>query len=92
MKLYIWKAVPYVTDRYHSEGGVAVVAADRGAAEAMVMAHCERFVSEYEEYRAGNVADVEGSLSADPDILDLAGSSTPLPDPPLWIFPDAGCC
>ena len=96
MKLYIWKYVPYVTDSYHNEGGAAVFADTLPAAKAVMRQHCAPFLAEMHDVYDGSyeqaVGEVAEALSRDPDILDLAGSSTPLPDPPLWIFPDAGCC
>lgn len=90
MKLYIWKDVGYVTGEYHDNGGVAIAAADLASARSAVMAHCEQNIrAEDDRYRS--IRWITAGLEVEPDVLDLA-EPVELPDPPLWIFPNAGCC
>lgn len=88
MKLYIWTRVSYVTDNYHDDGGIAVIAADLEAAKSVVSEHCRSNWPKDEDAANQAAGHLAADLETEPDVLDLAGD----PEPRLWIFPDAGCC
>lgn len=81
MKIFIWQYVTYLTNNYHAEGGVAVIAETLESARAMLP-------HPHEEHACS--ATVE-----EPDaVYELAGPDGPVGplEPRLFVFPDAGCC
>ncbi len=85
MYMFMWKSIDELTHRYHTEGGLLVVAASLKQAERYV--NCER-------------AAVHVSYSEPEESFDLITLGTPDKVWPLYdnaepyvaIFPDAGCC
>lgn len=78
MKLYIWHHADYVTDNYHPEAGVVVLAHSVEQARAIFQ---ERQLKDY----VVNPPAPE-VLTKEPDeVHDLSTTKA-------WIFPDAGCC
>lgn len=97
MKLYLFPYVECVSDRYHSEGGLVVVANDKGHAARLI----EAFPTTDKEAKAvgySTYSPWERSEENPPAVTaeeweqvvvyDLAGK----PEPAVYIFPDAGCC
>ena len=78
MNLYVWKRLEYVTENWHPEGGVAIIAESLDAARALFTAS-EGAVIKSEP------ADI---LTTPPDFSCPCDA----PDAQLFIFPDTGCC
>jgi hypothetical protein len=77
MKLFIWKSVRNLTENYHSDGGLVVVAKDLDDARIFLKNHLN-----YAE------ADCE-AFTTDPDATyELANNHINA----FYVFPDAGCC
>ena len=76
MKLFIWERVDHVTDRWHDDGGIVVVAADLDKAREEMHAHA--IPVDCEAYRI------------DPDcVYQVADTDEP---GVVAVFPNAGCC
>jgi len=82
MQAFIWKSTSNVSDNYHDDGGLIVVAESLEAARALIVAS-----SHGEQYRR-EVPPECGALTEAPDItLHLVSG-----EPRLVVFPNAGCC
>jgi hypothetical protein len=76
MKLFLWNNIDNVYDRYHSDGGVVIVADDLATARSLIPRARVRFE--------------EGpQIIGDPDaVYEIAGDAQTA----VFIFPNAGCC
>lgn len=80
MKLFIWHHAANVTDHYHNEAGVVVLAHSLEQARAIFIAERNAY------YGTDPDDDPPQVLTKDPDeIHDLSETKA-------WIFRDAGCC
>lgn len=85
MRVYIIQRVENLTDRYHGEGGLAIVANDDEHAKVL-----------FEEYANGVRKD--GWYDFTPVVTDTEWQSAKVyelaqdAEPEVFIFPDAGCC
>ena len=81
MRVFLWQRVDDMTDSYHNEAGVLVVAVDEERARALVR-------QAREEQQRGPGAGGDSFLDAVDASWCLAGA----PEERLILFPDAGCC
>lgn len=79
MKLFIWYHAGNVTERYHSEAGIVVIAEDLASCRAMIEA------ATWVRYDPDSPCE---ALTVEPDVVREAAEGSPF----IWIFPDAGCC
>jgi hypothetical protein len=102
--LYIWQKIDCITDRYHDEGGVAVIAKDEDEARELVEEKRKQILTE-EGYEKHNITSIEGGGIAlyfpDKKRGEIQAIGPPDAAYPLkgehnsgiiFIFPDAGCC
>jgi hypothetical protein len=76
MKVFIWEHIQKLTDNYHSDGGLVVVAANLQRAIELAEAEGVEFSKgDYDELTPTNVYNTDDSA-----------------DEKVFIFPDAGCC
>lgn len=77
MKVFIWQRIQELTDNYHSDGGLVVVAANLQRAVELAEAEGVKFSKEedYDELTPTNVYNTDDST-----------------EEKVFIFPDAGCC
>ena len=80
-QLYIWNRVTPVTDNYHEEGGIGVLADDISQARAVIAEHVDRLTTCAKE-RTWDSADADM-------VLDVIADGDPRV---AFIHPDAGCC
>lgn len=86
MRLFIWNRLSFVTDRYHSEAGVVVVASSLEEAVGMVAERSR-------EVRAnGYFAPNEVLTEVDIPEPDAQYTLSCAQAKRLFVFPDAGCC
>jgi hypothetical protein len=76
MKIFVFNYIAELTDRYHSGGGMAIIAKD---------------ISSAKEYILG-YPDITPPTDDDWDEVDAFDLVDPNAKPCLWVFPDAGCC
>lgn len=76
MKAFIFDYVDNLTERYHSGGGLVVIAENKDAVR--------RILTE-QKYEDVKLSDDEWTKVI---IYDLSGPV----EPAVYIFPDAGCC
>lgn len=96
MRAFIWRDTSPVSDHYHDDGGLLVVASSLTEARALAVEHLvERMTPDYggDEYRAARRVEAEQKLAgaawqtADPDV-EFGVSALPM----VLVFPNAGCC
>jgi hypothetical protein len=76
MKVFIWERIEKLTDNYHSDGGLVVVAANLQRAVELAEAEGVEFSKgDYDELTPSNVYNTDDSAKEK-----------------VFIFPDAGCC
>jgi hypothetical protein len=76
MKVFIWERIQKLTDNYHSDGGLVVVAANlQRAVELAEAEEVEFSKGDYDELTPSNVYNTDDSA-----------------EEKVFIFPDAGCC
>lgn len=80
MKIFIWERVDMVTDSYHHEGGVAIIAKDINRA---IETGLENFPKEHLE-RSGKLENIKTARYEEYSIKS--------DEEKIFIFPDAGCC
>lgn len=77
MNIYIWKRLDNVTESYHHEGGLAIVARN--------LDHAKEVLKE----RIGGYPEDLPNLDVPPDaVYTLANEE----ETRVFIFPDRGCC
>lgn len=77
MNVYIWSRVANLTENFHNEGGLVVVAPSLEKARAFMLDWGVR------SYCKAHTTDPDASYT-----LATGGADVPA----LFIFPDAGCC
>lgn len=77
MKVFIWTSIEKLTDNYHSEGGLVVVAKDLERAYELARNEGVEFTTN------------EYSDELTPDVVYNTDDSA---EEKVFIFPDAGCC
>lgn len=85
MKIFIFEYVNELTDRYHGEGGLAVVAKDR--------VHAQRLIdNNYDNEAFDGYTRMRIHLTEEEwekvIVYDLKKDE----EPRIFVFPDAGCC
>ena len=76
MKVFIWKNIKKLTDNYHSDGGLVIVAETLQRAIELAEARGVEFSKgDYDELTPSNVYNTDDSA-----------------EEKVFIFPDAGCC
>jgi hypothetical protein len=89
VKAFIWTSVGKLTDHYHREGGLLVVAYSLDAARELIRTRSyPRNSFEGDVEREMIPADCEAHTTEPDTIFAVADDVTP----EFWIFPDAGCC
>lgn len=78
MKAFVWKRLEKVTDNWHPEGGVLVIAQTLDKAQEMLA--------------AANIRDVSESALPAPYLEMDIDTRAQNVDPQIVVFPDAGCC
>jgi hypothetical protein len=76
MKLFLFKRIERVSDSYHSEGGLVIVAND--------LEHAESLIADNE------FIEPTGMEWAEAKVFELAQGEDY--QPAVFVFPDAGCC
>ena len=81
MNIYIWKRLNSITNNYHSQAGVVILAAS-----------LERAVTLIKEYQLEQHKDWKNK----PDFEEICSPdftcNTLFTEEQVFIFPDAGCC
>lgn len=78
MKLFLFQRVKQVSESYHPEGGLVIVANDHDHAHALI----------------ADMEDIQPTDSewAESIIYELQEAFEHNPKPVVYVFPDAGCC
>ena len=79
MEIYIWERLDSVSENYHKEGGLVVVARD--------IDHVKELVMEYNSKFPDPVIDF-GQNIKHCTVYQLSEEVRPW----IFVFPDAGCC
>lgn len=83
MKIWIIECVENLTDNWHPEGGIAVIAESLDAAKKLILAETE---TDFQgNVFTPKVTDEEWAESVE---MELAGNI----EERVFIFPNAGCC
>lgn len=83
MKIYIWEQKDNITDRYHSGGGLLVIAESKAQAIEMIESKKEGAVRDYVDIEIA-----EDFTFEDPDYeFEIEAS-----EPKIIVFPNTGCC
>jgi hypothetical protein len=76
MKVFIWERIEKLTDNWHTDGGLVVVAANLQRAVELAEAEGVEFSKgDYDELTPSNLYNTDDSA-----------------EEKVFIFPDAGCC
>lgn len=96
MHLFIWHNADLVSETYHANGGLGVIAASLEEARAFLRTPFDRTVHWQQRGEARTTvyhdqrhvpSDCE-AFTVDPDVtIELAGA----PEPAAWVWPNAGC-
>ena len=85
MQIYIIQRVNHLTDSYHNEGGLAIVANDRDHAGQLFAEYAKRVEDSNNWSDEIYVTDAEWQTAK---VYELAQDA----EPAVFVFPDAGCC
>lgn len=83
MKVFIWNHIAELTDSYHSNGGLVVVAND--------LQHAIELAEHYgedDDYNDGHRIKFTDDEKQPDNEYEIIGDV----DPEVFVFPDAGCC
>lgn len=80
MKLYLFKRIEQLSDSWHQEGGLVIVAND--------LEHAKSLIANEEYIKPTDAEWVEAIVYP----LDTSNDSDPHIWPVVYTFPDAGCC
>lgn len=86
MNIYVFPRVSELTTRWHSSGGLVVVAESREDVEAMLERGRERTKNSWDE--DGYPLAINDSEWEQVVVYELKGDAEKV----AYIFPDAGCC
>lgn len=85
MKIYIIQRVENLTDNYHSEGGLAIVANDDEHAKFLFIEYANGVRKDSHYDLDVVVTDAEWQSAK---VYELSQDA----EPAVFVFPDAGCC
>lgn len=85
MNAYIWQNATDITDRYHSGGGVLIIAPTLERAREVFL---RDGTLPGNEFGPGFVPSESNVLTTDPDVFYRIEAT----DERLFLFPNAGCC
>lgn len=81
MKLFLWEELDHLTGRYHSGGGLVIIADSIERAKEIAKEHSDKYQKE-----------TDGApcfiIDKEPDII----LNTDATEEAFYAFPDAGCC
>ena len=84
MKVFVWEDLDRVSNNYHSNGGLLVVASTLEEAKALVEKPMPSYKGQPEQYWEQSV-----KIDQRPDyVFDVVGQVEPM----VLVFPNAGCC
>jgi len=81
MKMYLWERLDQVSENYHCEGGLVVIAKDKKEVKKLIKAK-----NEAEEW--GPDIEIKDEEWKDVKIFEMNENN----NPEIFYFPDAGCC
>lgn len=89
MNIYVFKDVMQLTDRYHCEGGLVIVAKDEGQVDKLIDGANKITYKETDDY---TIADADIALSEEDWDNVTIYPTVETAEPAIYVFPDAGCC
>jgi len=89
MKVFIFKDVEYLTSRYHSDGGLVVIAKDRAMVERVIEDTNKLTYNDTDDF---NLSEAQIELTEEDWDKALIYPTDTNVKVDIFVFPNAGCC